>query len=44
MLTSVSKVTGLKYDKDEEMVPVNEFFEKPVAKETLLQAIKKYIK
>lgn len=44
MLTSVSKVTGMKFDKDEEMVPVNEFFEKPVAKEKLLEAVKKYIK
>jgi DNA-binding response OmpR family regulator len=44
MLTSVSKVTGLKFDKDDEMVPVNEFFEKPVPKEKLLQAVKKYIK
>jgi len=26
MLTSVSKVTGMKFDKDDEMVPVNEFF------------------
>lgn len=44
MLTSVSKVTGMKFDKDEEMVPVNEFIEKPVAKEKLLEAVKKYIK
>jgi hypothetical protein len=44
MLTSVSKVTGMKFDKDDEMVPVNEFFEKPVAKEKLLEAVKKYIK
>lgn len=44
MLTSVSKVTGMKFDKDEEMVTVNEFIEKPVAKEKLLEAVKKYIK
>ncbi|MBU1109877.1 MAG: response regulator [Candidatus Riflebacteria bacterium] len=44
MLTSVSKVTGMKFGKDDEMVPVNEFFEKPVAKDKLLKAVKKYIK
>jgi len=44
MLTSVSKVTGMKFDKDDEMVPVNEFFEKPLAKDKLLKAVKKYIK
>jgi len=44
MLTSVSKVTGLKYGKDKEMVPVNEFLEKPVAAETLLKTVKKYVK
>lgn len=44
MLTSVSKVTGMKFDKDDEMVPVNEFFEKPLAKDKLLKAVKKYVK
>jgi len=44
MLTSVSKITGLKYGKDKEMVPVDEFLEKPVAAETFLKTVKKYVK
>lgn len=39
MLTSMSKVTGLDYGKDEDMVPVNEFVEKPVKAETLLAKV-----
>jgi two-component SAPR family response regulator len=44
MLTSVSKVTGMTFGKDADMVPVNEFFEKPITRDQLLQAVKKYIK
>lgn len=43
MLTSISKVMDLKYDKDPDMVPVNEFFEKPVQAEALLKAVKKLL-
>ncbi len=44
MLTSVAKITGQSYGKDSAMVPVNEFFEKPVSADKLLAAIKKYVK
>ncbi|RCK81457.1 MAG: DNA-binding response regulator [Candidatus Ozemobacter sibiricus] len=44
MLTSVAKITGQSYGKDSAMVPVNEFFEKPVPADKLLAAIKKYVK
>ncbi len=43
MLTAISKISGMKFGKDKEMVPVNEFFEKPVAADKLLAAIKKYV-
>lgn len=36
MLTSVSKVTGLDFGRDNEMVPVDEFFEKPIDPQTLV--------
>ena len=44
MLTSVGKVTGMKFGKDPEMVPVNEFLEKPVPAETLKKIVKKLLK
>lgn len=44
MLTSVGKLTGMEYGKDNEMLPVNEFFEKPVSASKLLEAVKKYLK
>ena len=44
MLTSVAKVTGMKFGKDSEMVPVNEFLEKPVPADTLKKTIKKLLK
>lgn len=39
MLTSVGKVTGFTYDSDQELVPVNAFFEKPIQPELLLQKV-----
>ena len=39
MLTSMSKVTGLEYGKDEDVVPVDEFVEKPVEPRTLLAKV-----
>ena len=39
MLTSVGKVTGFTYDQDEELVPVDAFFEKPIEPEALLQKV-----
>jgi DNA-binding response OmpR family regulator len=39
MLTSVGKVTGFTYDQDEELVPVDAFFEKPIEPEALLEKV-----
>jgi DNA-binding response OmpR family regulator len=39
MLTSVNVAMGLHIDKDEEMVPVDEFQEKPVDPETLIRKV-----
>ena len=39
MLTSVGKVTGFTYDEDQEMVPVNAFFEKPIQPDLLVQKL-----
>ena len=40
MLTNVGKITGMEFDKDDEMVPVDEFLQKPVDPETLVAKIK----
>lgn len=42
MLSSISKVSGAKFEKNDEMLPVNEFLEKPVKADVLLAAIRKY--
>ena len=39
MVTGLSKVTGMKYDKDDSMVPVDEFVEKPIRPDTLITKI-----
>jgi DNA-binding response OmpR family regulator len=39
MLTSVGKVTGMSYGRDNDLVPVDAFFEKPVRPEDLLKKI-----
>ena len=39
MLTSISKITGMDYDKDEEILPVDEFIEKPVEPSVLLAKV-----
>jgi DNA-binding response OmpR family regulator len=39
MLTSVNRAMGLHIDKDEEVVPVDEFVEKPVDPETLVATV-----
>ena len=36
MLTSVGRVTGFKYDEDQELVPVDAFFEKPIQPDELI--------
>ena len=39
MLTSIGKATGMQYDKDGEMVPVDAFQEKPVAPDKLVKLV-----
>jgi len=43
MLTSVSQVTGLDFDKDSEMVPVDVFEQKPIMPDTLLARVKELL-
>ena len=43
MLTSVSQVTGLDFDKDNEMVPVDVFEQKPIMPDTLLARVKELL-
>ena len=43
MLTSVNAAMGLNIDKDEEMVPVEEFQAKPVDPQTLIAKVKKLL-
>ncbi len=46
MVTSISKQTGFKFDpqKDQDFLPVNQFIEKPIKPEELLEAIEKAMK
>ena len=39
MLTSISKVTGLRYERDDDLVPVDAFVEKPVTPPDLMQQV-----
>jgi DNA-binding response OmpR family regulator len=39
MLTSVGQVTGMRYGRDSDLVPVEVFFEKPVRPDDLLKAV-----
>ncbi|MDY0061912.1 MAG: response regulator [Myxococcota bacterium] len=43
MLTSLPKVMGFTYVKDDEMIPVDEFLEKPVAPKRLIEAVGKLL-
>ena len=43
MLTSVNAAMGLNIDKDEEMVPVDEFQPKPVDPQTLIAKVKQLL-
>ncbi len=45
MITSVSKVTGFEFnkEKDEEFLPVEDFIEKPVNPEQLINIVRKYL-
>jgi DNA-binding response OmpR family regulator len=44
MLTSVGKVTGMTFDRDNDLVPVDAFFEKPVKPEDLLTKVAELLK
>jgi len=44
MLTSISKVLGMDFAKDKDMVPVNEFVEKPIEPEQLVKKVEKLLK
>ncbi len=39
MLTSIAKVTGLSYGKDEDVLPVDAFHEKPIDPATLMRTV-----
>lgn len=43
MLTSVNQAMGLRIDKDEEIVPVDEFLEKPADPTTLVEKVKQLL-
>jgi DNA-binding response OmpR family regulator len=44
MLTSVGRVTGMSYDRDNDLVPVDAFFEKPVRPGDLLRKVAELVK
>jgi len=44
MLTSVGKVTGMSYDRDNDLVPVEAFFEKPVRPDDLMKKVDELLK
>jgi DNA-binding response OmpR family regulator len=39
IMSSIDKVTGMSYGRDDEMVPVDDFVEKPVKSATLIKKI-----
>ena len=39
MLTSLGQVTGMEYDRDEGLVPVDDFQEKPISPEDLVERV-----
>ncbi len=43
MLTSIGQVTGMDFDKDSEMVPVDDFEQKPIMPNILLEKINKLL-
>jgi DNA-binding response OmpR family regulator len=44
MLTSISRVTGMSYGKDSDLVPVDDFVEKPVEPATLVRKVGELLK
>lgn len=43
MLTSLGKVTGMQYGRDDDLVPVDEFFEKPIDSDVLISKTKELL-
>jgi len=43
MLSSIGQVTGMNYDKDDEMVPVDAFESKPIMPDELLAKVKELL-
>ena len=43
MLTSLGKVTGFNYGKDDSLIPVDVFHEKPIAPDKLISTIKQLL-
>jgi DNA-binding response OmpR family regulator len=43
MLTSLGKVTGMQYGRDDDLVPVDEFFEKPIESAVLISKAKELL-
>ena len=43
MLTSINQAMGLMVDKDDEIVPVDEFLEKPIEPSTLVQTVERLL-
>jgi len=43
MLTSIGRVTGMEYGRNSEMVPVDEFVDKPVAPATLVEKVSRLL-
>ncbi|MFP4141558.1 MAG: response regulator transcription factor [Planctomycetota bacterium] len=44
MLTSIAKVTGMDFEKDDEILPVDEFQQKPIDPATLLAKVDELLK
>jgi len=44
MLTNVGHVSGMTFDKDEEMVPVDEFYEKPISPARLVEVVQRLLR
>jgi CheY-like chemotaxis protein len=43
MLTAVSQQMGIRFEKDSDTLPVDEFIEKPVMPNRLVEIVKKYL-
>ncbi len=44
MLSSIGRITGMDFDKDPDMVPVDAFEEKPISPERLLERVRELLK